>query len=349
MVTLKDIAKRAGVSVMTVSNVINGNHHKVSQKTIEEVLAIANELNYQPNLSARTLAGKRSNIISLIIPASEGSNFIQNPYNSIMVGEIEAAISRRGYFLMLHSVERYLEMMAAANQWNADGIILHGVFDDDIAELEKVRRRSSIPMVVLDSYLSTTKDIINVGIEDFRGGYLSARYLLSKGHRNIAFISYPFDRNIPGVLNNRYEGLLTALQEAGITEPPTLISTSESNYQGGVIAGQQLGTMAPNKRPSAVVVPADVVAIGVMEGARLSGLAVPEQLSIIGFDDLEVCLYSSPKLTTIHQDIPGKAQKAVELLLQEIETGKPVKPIPLIDIHLVERESVVTWKEPPSP
>lgn len=339
MATLKDIAAEAGVSVMTVSNVINKNYTKVSRKNIEIIDKIIKRYNYVPNLTARSLVGKSSRIIGLIIPNEIGGSFLDNPYNSMIVNEIEMAVRKSEYYLMIRSVDGSAQIMELMQNWGVDGAIMFGVFDD---VLDEIMQQCKSPMVFLDTY-SDNRKVVNVGTNDFKGGYLSTKYLISNGHSKIAFLGPLNNHEGDDVINCRLNGYKAALEESGISVNDPYISELNSTYKDGVRVGEFISTMPD--RPTAIVSCSDIAAIGLLEGIRLSGLSVPHDVSVIGFDDLECCCYCSPKLTTVHQDIAVKGATAVKLLFEQLKYD-PVSDETLpsenivLDVRIVERNSV---------
>ena len=196
---LKTIAETAGVSTATVSNVINGNYHKVSQKTIEKIQKIIEENEYQPSATARSLASKESKIIGVVIShVGEEEIFSMSPYNARLLGFLENYVRREGYYLMLRCTRECKEIIPLFSSWNVDGIILFGAFED---EVEGIRKHLDVPTVYIDAY-TERNEIANVGIDDYKGGSLAARYLIGKGHRKIAFVGP--DINSQGVIQQRY-------------------------------------------------------------------------------------------------------------------------------------------------
>ena len=176
MVTLKDIAREAGVSVMTVSRVVNGQLSKVSEENIKKIQEIIKKRGYVPNSTARSLSAKASNIISVIVQGS--GNELINPYNATMVGEIVPYVQEKGYYLMLHFIDNYDDITQRLRAWNARGAIFIGTFDHDV---KKIQQDNRIPLVFTDSY-SSVRQIINIGIDDYKGGVLAAKHFINKGH-----------------------------------------------------------------------------------------------------------------------------------------------------------------------
>lgn len=338
--TLKDIAELAGVSMMTVSNVINGKTGRVSQKTMDKVNAIIQEYGYVPNLNARSLSNKKSHIIGVIISLDaeeviSEDNYFENPYISTMIGTIEKELQKNEYYTMIRSVFKNTDILSLLKNWNVDGIII--LYPSSEEYMKKLLTSVSCPVATFDCAL-THPDLINITSDDEKGVYLSTKYLINHGHTKIAFVG-DYENN--HLLTQRFNGYKRALEENNIAFHPEYIYPYSPSYESGIKAGRQI---ASDRSPvTAVVTTADICAIGVMEGARLGGYRVPADLSVIGYDNLALCQYTMPKLTTVSQNVPQKARLAVHLLLEKIRTGKSLSSInTVMDVEIVDRQSVVS-------
>lgn len=332
MATLKDIAKEAGVSTVTVSNVINGNHNKVSAATIDKVNALIEKYNYIPNASARSLAKKSSKIIGVIIPnVGDQSNFLESPYNAEVLGIIERIIRKHDYYLMFRCVLDCDEVSNILQMWNVDGAIFFGMFDQDVRDIIE---KNNVPTVFLDTYVPDLP-ITNIGSDDYKGGYIATRYLLNNNHRKIAFVSPNIKQ--PGVMQQRFNGYCKALQEKHIEVDDHLLFYSDVSYDYGVKVGKAISNHTDEI--TAIFATADIIALGIIEGLRINGLQVPDDISIIGFDNIPTCNYTYPKLTTINQNIAAKAEAAAELMLAKLR-GESNRSLPKIDVEIIERQSV---------
>lgn len=334
--TLKDIAEKAGVSMMTVSNVINGKHNRASAKTIEKVNAIIEECGYYPNLSARNMTNKTSSIIGIIIHLDDDSlnnNYLENPYVSTMIGIIERELHHNGYYTMVRSVSKATDITQLLRNWNVDGIIF--LYPDPQDYLSNFIESSPCPIAIFDSHL-TTPGLINISSDDEKGLYLSTKYMINRGHSHIAFVA---DYKGNHLLTKRFNGYCKALKECGIPFREDYIFAYPPSYEGGIAAGKEIAST----QITAAVTTADICAVGVMEGSRLGGARVPVDLSVIGYDNLTLCRYTSPKLTSISQNIPQKALLATQLLLKKINGEKTDSPDHVtLDVEIVERQSVVS-------
>ena len=336
--TLKDIAEKAGVSMMTVSNVINGKHNRVSAKTIEKVNQIIKEFDYVPNLSARSLTNKTSNIIGIVISVNkpeEAELYMENPYVSTMIGAIENELRKNGYYTMVRSVTHQEDLELLLRNWNIDGIIF--LYPDKNERYSNFLAEAPCPIAIFDNH-KNYDGVINICSDDSKGLFLSTKYVINRGHSHIAFVA---DHEGNPLLTERLNGYKRALEESGIPFRPEYIFSYSPSYEGGIAAGKRIASLSG--AITAVVTTADICAAGIMEGARLGGFRIPIDLSIVGYDNLQLCQFISPKLTSISQNVREKAVLATRLLLEQIHTGKPLADSHVVmDVELVERQSVIS-------
>jgi LacI family transcriptional regulator len=333
MATLKDIAREANVSVTTVSNVIHGNYKRVAPETVEKIKTIIEQNNYVPNMTARSLVNKLSKIIGVInhvVPEKSG-NFISDPFHSVVIEGIEKKLNEKGYYLMVRTVHNEDELFSLLRNWNMDGLILTGLFQDDF--FEKLMN-ADVPFVLVDSYIDNQK-VLNIGLEDCQGGYMATKYLINKGHRNIVFASPIIKHN--GVVEERYKGYKMALKEAGIPFDNKNVYQQEITITEGIELGHKL---SGRKDVTAIFATADILAAGIISGLNEKGKRVPDDFSIIGFDDLYISSLTAPRLTTIHQDVQEKGKIAAESLISVIEGASIKNNNIVLPVSLVERHSV---------
>jgi LacI family transcriptional regulator len=187
----------------------------------------------------------------------------------------------------------------------------------------------------LDTYCDEL-EIANVGVDDYKGGYLAAKYLIARGHKNISFIGPDFNKS--GVIMERFKGYKTALDESNLELVPSRIYITNTSYDNGIEVGKKIAFSSDNT--TAIVSMSDILALGCMEGLRLSGKIVPDDVSIIGFDNLPECRYSNPKLTTVSQNISLKAEKMAKYLFMMIENKEQIVVNDKVDVEIIERQSV---------
>lgn len=330
MVTLKDIAKEAGVSVMTVSRVVNGQLSKVSESNVERIQAIIKKSGYVPNSSARSLSSKSSRIIAVIIQGKETG--LEYPYNATMVGNICYYVQEHDYYPMIYYVSDYQDITKRLRSWNVEGAIFLGMFDQHMKNIHEDNR---IPLIFTDSY-SPVRQITNIGIDDYKGGELAARHFIEKGHRSFAFIGT--SANFSSVVRQRLHGFQHVLKEAGLELEPEHIIPDEPDID-------TLRAIYNAETPiTAFFASADVVALTLIDKLKTLGLRVPEDCSVIGFDNLFFGAYTAPKLTTIMQDIKRKAQIATDILFKHISDPSAPAENVVLDVQLIERESVRSLK-----
>lgn len=330
---LKTIADMAGVSPATVSNVINGNFGKVSDETRRKIENIIKKTNYKPNAIARSLAKNESRIIGLIVPyLGKNESFLSNPYNTQIIASLEKYVRNRDYYLMLRCVGNPSEIIPILSSWNVDGAFFLGVYEKEVKEIKKL---TDVPIVYLDTYAPNEK-IVNVGIEDYRGGYLSARYLISKGHSKLALVTPRSDGE--GVIQERLRGFSDACKENKIDFNESNIYYSDTTYASAVNTGQDIAFN--NKGYTAIAAMSDIVAFGVIEGLTQCGIKVPTDISVLGFDNLPNCEYMTPKLSSISQDFDQKANRACDYLFRMLDGEKNLVENERLPIRVVERQSV---------
>ncbi|MFE4078162.1 LacI family DNA-binding transcriptional regulator [Paenarthrobacter sp. YIM B13468] len=330
-VTLKDIAEEANVTLMTVSNVING-RGKASKATVDKVMAIAARLGYVPNAAARSLAAKSSRMIGCLISGPEDENLLRNPYNAAIVGAIEPALRHRGYHMLLQGIADPSAVPAAFQAWSLDGAIFIGFYD---SALDTMAPGLAKPVVAVENY-AEHPGITNIRLDDRHGGYLATKHLIDNGHRNIAFVGPPAREH--GVISERYEGYRNALAEAGIAADTSRVVPDVYSLEDGRLAGATLRRRCPSV--TAAFATSDSIAVGLIQGLTETGTTVPDDVSVVGFDDLDLGTVVTPRLTTVAQDLSAQAATAVETLLARIADPGSMPDDTVLGVNLVERASV---------
>lgn len=323
--TLKDIAKEAGVSTMMVSRVINQKYNQVSKKNIEKITEIIEKYNYVPNSSARSLSSNSSRIISVFFHNHE--NPLNQPYNSVMLGYIMQYVQEHGYKVMVHAISDYSQVNTCIQSWKSEGAIFLGSDENDI---ERMGDSYSIPLVFTDNQ-SMNHRLINIGVNDYKGGELAASHLIEENHKQFAFWD-PFAYQSQ-VIKNRLQGFKETLCHHGYSLDPTKIlidSTAASVVD-------RLTFMTP--RPTAIFVPTDLQAIKLMHELLKRGYQIPHDFSIVGFDNLPISELVYPPLTTIAQDFNKKALYAVNALFHHIKEPELPAENMILDVTLIKRQS----------
>lgn len=333
MVTIKDIAKATGVSCTTVSNVIHNRSSHVSPLTVEKINNAIKTLGYVPNMSARSLVSNSSKVIGFINHAVTyaNANVMDDPFHSTIIGILEQALREQGYYLMLRTVSAPEELLAFLQTWNVDGLFFTGIYKDVFLD---ILSSADIPIVLFDSYV-TDVDICNVGLEDFEGSYKATKYLIDRGHKTIAFAS-PSIKN-GGVIHARFEGYRKALEDAELVFHEQCVFEQEMDIASCKVIADAI---ANDRSITAIVTTADIMAASIMSNLHQLGIRIPDDISIIGFDDIILSQYVSPKLTTIQQDIKQKGHIAVECMLQLLAGNKLKNNKFVLPTRLIERDSV---------
>lgn len=327
MATLQDIALAVGVTPTTVANALKGRGN-VSEATRNRILQCARELNYQPNMLARSLAQGKTYTLGFLLPT------IANPFYPEFAEAIERTANQHGYQILLcntlyDSVSGQQHLDRLVSRW-VDGIIVMGG-SMDIAPISAQFQRG-LPTVLCNWQENEPVEGIPQVSADFRrAGMLAAQHLLSLGHRRMAIIVDEPQQTL------RLEGFRAVLQSAGITLDSEMIQQGHSTLESGYVATQRL--LALPDRPTAIFATTDWMALGAIEAALESGLQLPQDLSIVGLDDIVVSAHIRPPLTTVAIPKSQVAKEATELLLGLINETVHLPPPRLIEPTLVVRQS----------
>jgi LacI family transcriptional regulator len=307
-VTISDVAREAGVGVGTVSRVLNDSP-RVSDATRQKVLRVMEDLDYVPNPFARRLSLGRALTLAVIVPFFTRPSFVER------LRGVEAAIAETEYDLVLYNVETVSKrdqcFQSVPRPGRIDGLLILSLSLSD--EHADHFRASRVPTVVVDN------DDINlprVVVDDVEGGYKATRHLIDLGHERIGFVgdTYPNAFNFTSSYR-RYTGYGKALAEAGIADRPEYYVTGEHAMDVARELTHRL--LSLERPPTAIVAASDTQAVGILEAARDRGIAVPDELSLVGYDDIEIAEYLD--LTTIHQPLFESGWRATHLLFQIIE------------------------------
>lgn len=306
------MANKIGVSPTTVSNVIHGNTKAVSPKTIEKVQQIVKECNYIPNMSARTLAQRCSKIIGVVLKysMSKGRNAVQDPFNGELLGALEVAISAAGYYMMMYSTDNVEDILNLTATWNVDGLILLGV---QSIECEEIKKQTEKPVVFIDCYFKNNKfNYVNVGLEDKKSACEMTGYMISQGHRRIAFLA---DNKID-VDEERWRGYYQALKDHGI--PPKENDFIHLGDNEETLEKSLEQVLSRITEFTALFFASDYYAMKAIHFFTDHHVNVPDEISIVGFDDNILGSNTRPRLTTVRQNPTLKGKIAVEQLLKLI-------------------------------
>ncbi len=302
---IQEVAKLAGVSPSTVSRALN-NHPGISERTRQRIIEVAKKLHYKPNYRGQILTTRSTKNIGLLITD------ITNPFFPELVRGAEEKASEAGYTILLgntsESEEKETNYLDLFSRGPVDGVIISAsrISNEHIINLAE----EGLPIVVINRILEHPK-ISYVSVDMEKGGYLATKYLVNLGHSRIAFINGP---SLSEAAKRRLSGYKKALIESRIRYNPNLVSfntpTAESGYREAV---KLLYTKDP---PSAIFTYNDLMAFGVIKAAKELSIKIPEELSIIGFDNIFFSNFTDPPLTTVKQPKEELGRKAVELLLK---------------------------------
>lgn len=332
MVTIYDIAKATGHSAPTVSKALNG-QGKLSAATRQLIVDTAKQMGYEPNISARTLTTKKSNLIGVVYDDTGMNMGFAHPLFSVILNRFREQIEYAGYDLVFLSRYSKMSYFYHAKHRSVDGVIIINPATGNIEEFQEFIDEN-IPRVSTNSIF---KGICTVISDNEKGGYTAAENLIKKGHKKIAFLCAPL-RKISSAPRERLMGFKKALSDNNIEFDENLFEESETwAQQGGYEAFKRLYNRT--KDFTAVFCVTDTLAFGVYKAAEELGLRIPEDISIIGFDDDIAGSILSPHLNTFRQDAVKIADLAAEMMLNQI-AELPVPSIVRCEANYVERNSV---------
>lgn len=331
--TLDDVAKHAGVSRATVSRVVN-NYPHISERVRQQVLKTIEEMGYNPHMAARWLASNRTGNIGFVIPNSLHI-FFSDPYFPQLITGIAHACSENDYILSLfifHTPELEEQMIPRLTRGGlVDGIIVQSTETEDTTLLKF--SEGKVPFVVVGRPLNLPQANY-IDVDNVTGAYNAVAHLLRLGHRRIGTITGPSNT---AVGQDRLKGYRQALLDRGISPQENWVAFGDFTEQGGFYAAQRL--LRTNPDLSALFVASDVMATGAMRSIREAGRNIPDDIAIVGYDDLPPAQQAVPPLTTIRQPIQQLGRNAVEILLDIIEHGvTPPRQI-ILSTELVIRQS----------
>lgn len=325
MATIHDVARIAGVGIGTVSRVIN-NNPGVKPKTREKVLAAVNQLNYKPDPIARSMISKRTNAIGIIAP------FFTRPFFMEVLQGVEDATAHYGRELVLYNVRSSEQRNHCFTELpmhrKVDGVlILSLVLEDSFVQNF---HRVGLPVVLVDAYNPRLTSFV---VNNVEGAYQAVIYLVRLGHRRIGFINGIIEDSIFNQAVDRFTGVKKALAEVALPYDPDLIITTEWNRQGGREAALRM--LSQKQHPTAIFVASDVQAIGVLEAAKALNIQIPNELSVIGYDGIE--LSELLGLSTMQQPMHKMGELGIEKLMSLIDDPTQEPELIWLQSTLIER------------
>jgi alanine racemase len=309
-VTIADVAEAAGVSKTAVSFAFN-NPGRLAADTATRIKEVADSLGYRPDPVARMLTQRRTGTIGLVTPQALASIF-SNPFFGMFSAGVAAVAEDAGYGLHFIS-PLHGSLSRAIARATVDGVVVIGLAADhpEIAEI----RRAGLPMTTVDS--DPFEKAPSVDVDDEGGARAAAEHVTGLGHRDVLVIAIERAEHAPkgadDTVSRRLRGYRTALAAVDVELHDEAILVSPATYAGGVAAIEQ--AWRAGRRPTAILAMSDAIAIGAIRGLRDRGLSIPDDVSVVGFDDIELAETTDPPLTTVHQPIRGKGEEAARLLL----------------------------------
>ncbi|MCA0354645.1 MAG: LacI family transcriptional regulator [Chloroflexi bacterium] len=334
--TIEQIAELAHVSIATVSRVLNNQPH-VRTEVRERVLAVMQEHHYTPHAAARTLAGQRPKVIAVFISRTTATIFRNPTFSHLLQGMTEAC-NAKGYVLMvsLDSANRADDPATKLlNGRSVDGrIVIPNTINDPLLPQLIADR---VPMVLVGKH-PLLHHIVSVDIDHFAGSYQAVHHLLKLGHQSVGMIVGSLHAL---ATHDQIEGYQQAYREAGLPIHPALIATGNETEQGGQAAIEQLLALQP--RPSALFVSSAVMATGVLQTLHTQGLRVPDDITVVCFDDVPTAASLNPSMTSLHQPMYDLGATAANVLIDMIEGKTPSSENTILPISMIVRHENEVW------
>jgi alanine racemase len=312
---IADVAREAGVSKTSVSFAFNS-PDRLAPETASRILEVADSLGYRPHPVARMLSQRQTHTLGVLTPQALSVIF-SNPFFGAFSEGVALAAEREGYALHFIS-PLYGSLARAMGRATVDGVVVVGLSADH-PEVEQIRA-AGIPLAMVDC--TALPDQPSIAIDDEGGASAAAEHLLALGHRDFLVVGVeppsPGARLDPeGVMGKRLKGYLGAIAARGVDLEDNAVVVGPASIEGGIAALRR--AYEDGLRPTAVLAMSDAMAIGVLRAARELGLRVPEDMSVVGYDDIDIAQHTNPPLTTVHQPIRQKGESAVRLLLSVVQ------------------------------
>ncbi|MDR2538349.1 MAG: LacI family transcriptional regulator [Bifidobacteriaceae bacterium] len=339
-ITIQEIADLAGVSVATVSNVINHKHSKVSQRTIDKINQLIKEYGFAPNLSARSLVTAKSGLLGILFYSPKQQIDFNDPFLSDVLTGIESASKAQGKFILVHGFSNVSDIQLIQQSWNFDGYVVIGAFEKIHNQINKLLQS---PVVFIDTYLQEGTPVIDtksvlppryyIYNNDRELSSTATELLIKNGHQKIAFFAPKIGMDEPGVVNERYAGYLDALNAYQIQVEPSWFFDENSERE----------LIKRSQEYTAVLANSDYLAAKLNKAFREKEVT---DKSLVGFDNSYLGSIITPRLTSVELEQKTKGQKAVEVLgvLDESKTSDQLLETIIVPGYLLERDSVFNLK-----
>lgn len=337
-ITIRDIAKLCNVSTTTVSKVLNGKLESVSQETAEKVNAMVKKMDYQPNALARSLNTKKTNTIALMVPD------ICNPFFSDLARGVEDVCNAEGYSLFLCNTDGIVKKEEDYTSFlisrNVDGIIFTTQNNEEYSQNFRKFLDEQYPFVFIERYVKDLPRVSGVYVNNLEGAYTATKYLLGLGHRKIAFITGPLSTENSRL---RLDGFRRAMEEAQVGINQSIIVNGNYKTSGGYDAASYLLTKHA-KEFTAIFASNDLMALGAYQLLKENSIGVPEEISLMGFDDIHYPEALEPKLTTVKIPSYEMGQTAVHMILDLIHKKKLKYKAITYDLDIVKGQTTTELK-----
>lgn len=326
-VRIADIAEELGLSSATVSNVIHGKTKKISDETVKRVQELLEKRQYIPSMAAILLSQNNSRIIGVVANdhAKYEGRVLEDGFISASLNALLPELEKAGYFMMVKVTSDREEVARFASMWNMDGLVLLGFCETDY---KRLREKMHIPFVVYDGFLEKNDKICNLKLDDYDGGRQAGEYLYHMGHRRAVLIS---DNDIC-MDRERMQGFRQGFQDgtADLWQVPLNRRERRQMY------AQKLEQL---RSYSAVFAVSDIYAVELIHFLQEHGISVPDDISVVGYDDSSLCENCYPRLTTVGQDVKARARAAIRAL-QGLREGTCEECMQILPVQLVVRDSV---------
>ena len=333
-ITIAEISEELGLSITTVSNAIHGKTKRISDKTVKRVQELWEKRTSMPRMEDKILSQNDLGIIGIVVNDHEKyeGHVLEDGFISATINTLSREIDKAGYFMMIKATTRWDEIVRFAAMRNMEGLVIIGFCEQDY---EKLRECMCIPFVAYEGYFRKAQKICNLTIDNYGGGYQAGKYLKSMGHEKILCIS---DNN-ESIDSERIKGFMDAMG----TLPAGFMQISFSKEERMRFYQEKMEEILEY---TAIFALSDYYAIEMMNYLQTHGVRVPEDISIMGFDDSPLCNYCSPAMTTARQGITLRAKKAIEVLIN-LRNGSEKRSMMEFPVMIIERESVKDINEYP--
>ena len=324
-VRIADIAVELGLSTATVSNVLHGKTKKISDETVKRVQALLEERQYVPSMAGILLAQNSSRIIGIMINDHEKyeGHPLEDGYMSKLVNSLAIESEKRGFLLIVKLAKRIDDVPLLASLWNMSAVMVQGFCEVDYQYLKNQMHR---PLIIFDGFFPANDSYVNLEVDNYQGGVVAGEYLNKMGHSRVLCLS---DNNI--CLDAlRFQGLCSIIPQSNLMIIPKLKKERESFYKSN---------LDEILKYSAVFAVSDYYALDLIRNLQASGVKIPQDISVLGFDDTAISADTFPPLTTIRQDCEKRASIAFDLIY-ELERDINLRKVVSLPVEVVERETV---------